>query len=122
MTRQVHVLNSSRQDQLLLTGRWCDSFACRLRGMMFRRTCLPKQGLILVQPRASRWDAAIHMWFVAFPLGVVWLDEAGIVVGAVLARAGHIYLPPKPARYVVESTPDLLECVGPGDRVVFRDV
>jgi len=122
MSRQVHVLNHSHGDGLLLTARWCDSFACRLVGLMFRRSCPPGRGLVLVQRRASRWDAAIHMWFVGFPLAIVWLDEAGVVNGAVLARPWRFYLPPKPARFVVESTPDLLECVHPGDHVAFRDV
>lgn len=122
MTRRVQVLHRTRDDRLLFTARWCDTFASRLVGLMFRRNCPPGQGLVLVQRRASRWDAAIHMWFVAFPLGVLWLDDEGVVNGVVRARPWRFYLPPEPARYVVESTPDLLECVRPGDRIAFHDV
>ena len=120
MTRHVQVLNPSRSEQVLLRARWCSSFACRLRGLMFRRK--PGPGLVLVQAHASRWDSAIHMWFVFFPLGIAWLDDSGVVIGTVLARPWRVYVPSRPARYVVESTPDLLECVGPGDRLEFRDV
>jgi hypothetical protein len=122
MTRRVEIRNFSRGDQLLLTAEWCSSFTCRLKGMMFRRACPPGQGLVLVLPRASRWDAAIHMWFVGFPLGVAWLDEGYVVRATVLARSWRIYMPPDQARYIIESTPDLLESVRPGDRIAFRDV
>lgn len=88
---------------------------------MFRRSCRAGQGLVLVQKRASRWDAAIHMLFVFMPLGVVWLDDRGIVIEAVLARPWRFYLPSRPARFVVESVPDLLEFVHPGDLIHFRD-
>jgi uncharacterized membrane protein (UPF0127 family) len=121
MTRRVEIRNSSRGDRLLVTAVWCSSFACRLRGMMFRRACPPGEGLVLVLPRASRWDAAIHMAFVGFPLGVAWLDEENIVTATVVARSWRVYLPPSRARYVLESTPELLESVGPGDRLNYSD-
>ena len=122
MTRRVEIRNFSRGDQLLLTAEWCSSFTCRLKGMMFRRGCPPGQGLVLVLPRASRWDAAIHMWFVPFPLGVAWIDEDKVVQATVLARPWRVYLPPDRARYILESTPGLLEFLRPGDRLAFHDV
>lgn len=107
---------------ILLSGaRWCASFLCRLRGMMFRSRLRAGEALILVEARDSRSAAAIHMFFVPFPIAVVWIDNSGRVVDKVIARPWRpLYAPQAPACYVLETAPEFLGRVSIGDEVVFE--
>jgi uncharacterized membrane protein (UPF0127 family) len=101
--------------------RWCSSFGCKLRGLMFRQTLEPEEGLLMVEPRASRTATSIHMMFMAFPIAVFWLDESFCVVDRALARPWRLaYAPAHPARYTVEAHPDVFERVHIGDCLEFR--
>ena len=94
----------------------CDSFACRLRGLMFRKSLPPDWGLFLVQPRASRIDAAIHMLWMRFPIAVIWFDPALIVVDARMAYPWRSFLvPARPAQYILETAPEHLRRFEIGD-------
>jgi len=109
--------NETRSERLLNVRR-CSSFLCRLRGLTFRRAIGEDEGILLVGSRESRADAAIHMFFVFFPIAVVWLDKNGKIVDTMLARPFHpFYAPRAPARDVLEGPPSLLEKVEIGDRV-----
>jgi len=102
--------------------RPCVSFLCRLRGLTFRRALGKDEGLLLVGHRESRAEAAIHMFFVFFPIAAVWLDRNGQVVDAQLARPFRpLYVPRAPARDVLEGAPALLEQVQIGDQLRFGD-
>ncbi|HEY76233.1 MAG TPA: DUF192 domain-containing protein [Thermoflexia bacterium] len=115
------VWNETRGERLLGRVRWCASFLCRGRGLTFRRRLGEDEGLWLVGGRESRLDAAIHMLFVFFPIGVVWLDGEGCVVDTCLARPFRpFYAPRAPARDVLEGPPSLLEHVAVGDRLRFQ--
>jgi len=120
MGRWVEVRNRT-QDRHVLTARWCASFACRLRGLTFRRSLPPGEGLLLVESASGRAQTAIHMAMVFMSLGVVWLDEALRVVDVRLARPWGIYVPAAPARYVLEGGPGVLECVARGDQLELLD-
>jgi uncharacterized protein len=101
-----------------LSAIYCESFFCRLRGLTFRRQIEPKTGLLLVQSRDSRIDAAIHMLFVFTDLAVVWIDHSGEVVDTCLAKRWRpFYIPSRPARYVLEMNPVHLMDFQPGNRV-----
>lgn len=77
--------------------------------------------MLLVEPRASRVGAAIHMAGMFFPLGIVWLDPEGGVVHTCLARPWRVYWPPASARFTLEASPAILERVQAGDRLEFQD-
>ncbi len=105
-----------------LSAVYCVSFLCRLRGLTFRRSLPPDQGLLLVQSRNSRMDSSIHMLAVWMDLGVIWINQAGEVVDTRLARPWRpAYFPRKPARYVLEIHPDRLEDFHIGDRIHFEE-
>lgn len=105
---------------LVPRARWCRSFWCQLRGLMLRRTLAEDEALLFVYRRASRVEAAIHMFFVFFPIAAVWLDDEGRVIDAKLARPWQpYYAPARPARYLIEGHPRLLERVRPGDALAF---
>jgi len=110
------------QGKRLLNVRRCSSFLCRLRGLTFRRAIGADEGILLVGSRENRADAAIHMFFVFFPIAVIWLDKNGKIVDTMLARPFRpFYAPRAPARDVLEGPPSLLEKVEIGDRVRFEE-
>jgi len=105
---------------LVPRARWCDAHLCKLRGLTFRRALPPEEGLVLVEARDSRLGAGIHMLCVFFPIAVIWIDSQGDVVDVRLARPFvPAYLPRRPARYILEGVPALLERVQVGDRLEF---
>ncbi|MBN1178611.1 MAG: DUF192 domain-containing protein [Anaerolineae bacterium] len=113
--------NETQKTQLLGRVRYCASFLCRLRGLTFRRALGQDEGILLVGSRENRVDAAIHMFFVSFPIAVVWLDREGRVVDTCLARPWRpIYVPQGPAKDILEGPPGLLERVAVGDTLSFR--
>ncbi len=75
----------------------------------------------MVQPRADRVDAAIHMFFMNFDIAVIWADESLRVVDAQLARRWRpAYAPAKAAKYVLETHPDRLGEFAAGDQLVLE--
>lgn len=105
---------------LLDRARLCQSFWCKLRGLMFRRSLPDGEGLIFVYGRESKMNASIHMLFMAFPIAAVWLDKDRCVVDKALARPWRLaYAPRLPAQYVIEARPGLLERVAVGDHLTF---
>lgn len=101
---------------------YCASFFCRLKGLMFHRPLSPDEGLLLVQPKDSRLDSSIHMLFVWFDLGIVWINDEMTIVDMCIAKAWRpAYLPKAPARYVLEIRPENLEKFHIGQKVTFED-
>jgi len=85
---------------------------------MFRGRLPEDEALFFVQGSEDRVGASIHMFFVFFSIGVVWLDTDGLVVDTVLAKPFRpFYAPRKPARYFVEGPPALISCVSIGERL-----
>lgn len=108
---------------LVPRARWCDTFGAKLRGFTFRRELAPGEGLVLVEDKESRLNTSIHMLFVNFALGVIWVNEEGAVVDTVLARPWRLsYLPRAAARYVVEAHPNVLQQVKSGEHIRFLEI
>ena len=121
--QHVAIQNCSRSLVKPLKARYCASFACRLRGLTFRRSMPLDWGLLLVQERDSRLDSAIHMLAVWMDLAVVWINSNGRVVDTRLAKRWRpAYVPRKPARYVLEMAPERLDDFKIGDQVSFEEV
>lgn len=119
--KRVIVQNRSNPQMRPLVAVYCASFFCRLRGLTFRRFISPEAGLLLVQSRDSRMDAAIHMLGVFTDLAVVWISQAGEVVDTCLAKRWRpLYAPRRPARYVLEMNPERHLDFHVGDRVSFE--
>ena len=113
--------NETQDKRLLGRVRWCKSFFCRLRGLTFRRALGEEEGILLVGSRENRVDAAIHMFFVFFPIAVIWLDEDHRVVDTCLARPFRpVYVPRGPAKDILEGPPSILDGIEIGDRLRFR--
>jgi len=123
MPRLVQVHNLSKPLLAPATVLFCDSFACRLRGLMFRRSLSPETGLLLAHKADSRLDAAIHMLFVPFELAVFWIDSQLRVVDKVRARPWRpAYLPAARASYTLEIHATRLDDYKVDDQIEFKHV
>lgn len=118
MYRKVVHVESGRS--IIEQAWWCDRFTNKLRGFTFRRAIPAGGGLVLVEKNDSRLTTAIHMLFVFFDLGVIWVNAAGEIVDMTLAKSWRpSYTPKAPARYVIEGPPAILKLVKIGDRIRF---
>jgi uncharacterized protein len=114
----VQIKNKSRSVGKPVRARYCSSFFCRLRGLMFQKTLDPYEGLLMVQSRADRVESSIHMLFMMFDLAVVWLDDQYRVVDVQLCRRWRpAYIPAGPARFVLETHTERLSDFTIGDRI-----
>ena len=118
--KTVKILKTGSDQPLVERAGWCSSGWCKLVGLQFRRSLAPDEGLVLVWPRESVVQTSIHMFFVFFPIAAIWVNAAGEVTSAQLARPWRpYYASPGPARYVIETDPSVLDRVRVGDRVTF---
>lgn len=121
--QQVLVHNLSRSKVKPVLVRYCASFLCRLRGLTFRRSITPYEGLLLVQKRESRVDSAITMLGVLTDLAIVWINSDKEVVEVRLARRWRLaYIPRRPARYVLEMALERVNDFQVGDKVKLEEV
>ena len=119
---KVKMVKRGTAETLLESVRWCSSSLCKLVGLQFHRRLPPGEGIVLVHERDSIGTSSIHMFFVFFPLAVVWINSQGRVTSAQLAKPFRpYYASPQPACYVLETTPDFLEKISVGDEVDFID-
>lgn len=122
MPKRILIHNQTHPKAAPLRARYCDSFLCRMRGLMFRRGLPGGDSLLLVQSRDSRLDSSIHMLFMFMDLAAVWIDSAYQVVDVQRARAWRpAYWSQAPARYVLETSPDYLGYFAVGDRLDFEE-
>ena len=121
MSQFVYIKNTNRPIKDPPRIEWCESFASRLRGLMFRSQLATDEGLLLVGDRDSRLDSAIHMFFVPFDLTVVWINSSLEVVDKLIARRWRpAYIPKQSARYILEIHPDRFDDYQVGDRVEIQ--
>lgn len=105
-----------------VTARYCQSFLCQLRGLMFTKELPEDQALLLVQGADSIVNASIHMMFMSIDLAVFWIDSNFTVVDKVHARKWRLaYLPRQAAKYVLEANLARLNDFSVGDKVSFDD-
>lgn len=121
MPRWVVIRNRTRGGGIVARARWCESFVCRLRGLMLSSPPPSGSGLLLVESRSGRWNTAIHMFGMRFPIGAVWIDDRMAVVDARRARPWAVCVPAAAARFTLEALPDVLDRVGVGDELEFED-
>lgn len=107
---------------VLARVRLCESFLCHLRGLQFVPRLPRDEGLLFVTKSESRTNTAIHMFFMMFSIGVVWLDANRTVVDAQLAKPWRpMYAPRSPAQFYLEANTDVLERVKIGDKLRFDE-
>lgn len=122
MTGYTTVSNAATGAILLDRARRATNFWQHLVGLMFAAPLADDEGVLFVYGRDSRADTTIHMFFMRYDLGVVWINDAGEVVDAQYAKRWRpYYAPAHPARYFIEANPSILDRVRVGDHVTFAD-
>lgn len=124
MSAKWRVLRNTRTGGVVLDRvKLCDTIWCRFRGLQLVRHLPENEGLLFVTGGESRANTTIHMLFMLFSIGVVWLDSSGRVVDKTLAKPWRpAYAPQRPAQYFVEARPGILEHVQVGDMLRFDEV
>ena len=117
------VVRNTRTNQIVLKrARLCSSFWCHFKGLQLSPPLPDKQGLLFVHGGESRGGTTIHMFFMRFSIGVVWMDANGKVVDKQFAKPWRpAYTPRQPAQYYIEANPDVLERVEIGDVLRFDE-
>ena len=114
------LLNQTAGKQLASKVILCDTFWRKFKGLMFRRSLNPDTVYVFVYNRENIVETSIHMFFVFFPIAVLWLDANRRIVDIVLAKPFRPYYAPRQAaQYFVEGTPSLLNQVSLGDELTF---
>ncbi len=115
--------NAETGTVVLARARWCASFWCHFRGLQLVGHLPEDEGLLFVTSKESVTNSAIHMFFMRFSIGVIWMDASGKVVDTCLARPWRpLYAPRQPAQYYVEANTSILQRVNIGDVLHFDEV
>ncbi len=122
-TTNRRVLRNAETGEVILARvKLCVSFWCHFKGLQLTPRLPEDEGLLFVTGGESRSNTAIHMFFMLFSIGVVWLDKNGRVVDKQLAKPWRpMYTPKSPAQYYVEANPSVLERVRVGSRLRFDE-
>lgn len=117
------VVKQSKSGRVVLErARLCDNFWTRFRGLQLVRRLPENEGLLFVTGSESRSNTTIHMFFMFFSIGVVWLDATGKVVDKCFAKPWRpAYAPKRPAQYFIEAQPAILDRVKIGDVLRFDE-
>jgi uncharacterized membrane protein (UPF0127 family) len=103
----LKVINRSKGIVVSESAKLASSFFSRFRGLMFSR----KKDTVLVSPEEDIASSSIHMFFMGFPIDVIWLNSDRVVIdlkksvlpfNPVNRKTWRIYKPRKAARYVIE--------------------
>ncbi len=121
--KQIKIINQTQPKSEPIVAKYCQSFLCQLRGLMFTASLPKNSGLLLVQGSDSRVNASIHMMFMKMDLAVIWINSNYEVADLVLARRWKfVYLPKKAAKYVLETSVSNLSHFKIGDKVRFEEI
>jgi uncharacterized membrane protein (UPF0127 family) len=120
--KSIRIVNQTQPTIKPIVAKFCQSFFCQLRGLMFTADLPENEGVLLVQSSDSRLNASIHMMFMRMDLAVFWINSEYTVVEKVLARRWKLgYVPTRPAKYVLETSVTCLNDFNIGDKVDFEE-
>lgn len=78
------------------------------------------EGALLVEDHDSKVNSSIHMLFMRFDLCVVWINDSYQVVDVqICQRWKPVYVPARPARYILETHVSQASHFAIGDQVSF---
>ncbi len=124
MSSQYRILKHSDTNTVILPRlKWCASTWCRFKGLMMVSHLPEDEGLLFVGGKDSKVDSTIHMLFMRFSIGVVWINAQHVVVDKRLAKPWRLaYAPKAAAKYFIEANPSILERIEIGDSLQFYDL
>lgn len=120
----ARILRNAQTGTIILKRvRWCASAWCHFKGLQFVRHLPEDEGLLFVRNNESIAGTSIHMFFMNFDIGVVWMNRNGFVVDKVLAKRWRpAYAPRVKAQYYLEANVSILDRVQIGDQLRFDEV
>ncbi|GAB4307878.1 MAG: DUF192 domain-containing protein [Methanobacteriaceae archaeon] len=96
----VLIVNKSKGNKLGY-AKIADTFFSRFKGLMLQKKL--EMGLILKFPKErGRRSSGIHMFFMKFPLDIIFTNSKKEVVDLVTIDPWETYTPKKPAQYIIE--------------------
>lgn len=123
MIAQWRILRNAQTKAIVLARvKLCIGFWCHFRGLQLVPRLPSDEGLLFVTNREGKAHTTIHMFFMRFSIGVVWLDAKGKVVDKQFAKPWRpAYAPQAAAQYFLEANPDILDKVEIGDILHFDE-
>ncbi len=101
--------------------KFCDSSFSRFKGLMFSRRLRKGEGLVLKAEKEGISETTIHMFYVFFPIEVIWVNNK-MEVADIRKKAipfTPLIKPRKAARYVVELKVGSAGNIKVGDKIEF---
>ncbi len=87
-------------------------------GLMFKKKLKENQSIIMVLQNESQFGSSIHMFFVFFPIYVVWMNKDRIIVDIRKAYPFQpLVIPKNKSIYILECTK--LPKIKIGDKLSF---
>jgi uncharacterized membrane protein (UPF0127 family) len=120
--KYIKINNQTNRAAAPILAKYCQSFFCQFRGLMFKKHISDDQGLLLVQNSDGKVNSSIHMMFMWIDLAVIWINSDFKVVDRIIARRWKLgYFPKSPAMYVLETGVSHINDFNIGDVVCFMD-
>lgn len=120
MARYAIITSQSKPTFRPMKIIYASTFLEKLQGLMFRKMLREEEGLLLVETSESRINSSIHMFFMNYDIGVVWLDASLRVVDTIYAKRWHpFYAPTHPAQFTLELHPNILSLFSIGDQIAL---
>lgn len=93
----------------------------RSKGLRFAKPLRTGQAIILAASEESTMETTIDMFFVFFPIDVLWLDKEKEVVDIKrnVKPFTPVVIPRKPAKYVLELKKGVTNNIIVGDKIEF---
>ncbi len=118
MTTWIKIQNLNHPEASPIKARLCTSFLSRLRGLMLQTSLGKNDGILIDEKKDGIANTAIHMFFMRFPIAVIWINSNYEVVDSKIASPWMpFYAPSKPARFILETHPSRHLDFKAGDRV-----
>ena len=87
IANKVHILKSEAE---------------KVRGLILRKEPRLDEIFLFVFRKSKRW--AFHMWFMRYPIDIMWLDENFVIVDIIEGfKPFKYWKPKKQSKYVIES-------------------
>lgn len=123
MSQYRVIWNNTTNQIVLARAKWCASFWCHFKGLQFAPPLSDDEGVLFVRNRESISETTIHMFFMRFDIGVIWVNKEGRVVDKKLAKRWRPYYAPQfAAQYFIEANPTILKRIDINDVLSFRQI
>jgi uncharacterized protein len=99
----MKIENKTRKNIIAENAGHAKSFFSRMQGLML---CRKPKTLVIEASKSGIEPCSIHMFFMLFPIDVIWVDELGVVVDTYESAKPfslRIFSPELAAKYVIEA-------------------